>query len=347
MGTSAPSNSPHDSAALLERWRSGMTERILWRIGGGRELALGERPLLMGVVNATPDSFSDGNQPLDLEFRVARARAQVAAGAQIIDVGGESGVTNRSAIDADEEIARVLPLVELLVADGMVVSIDTYKPAVADVALAAGAAIVNDVSGLGDPQLADVCARAGAGLVLTHTRTAPKTRLDVEYPDGVMTDIVRLLRERADVARARGVPAGAIVLDPGPDLAKTPAQTLAALADLAPLHALGYPLLMATSRKDFLGALTGRPPRERLAGSLAALAHCTDQGAQIFRVHDVAAATEFLAVRAALRGEVEIDPDLATPEELRRDAPREPAGRAPAEHPRREPRPGEGSRSGP
>lgn len=331
MGTTALPSSPHDSAALLSRWRSGMTERRVWRIGGGLELALGERPLLMGVVNATPDSFSDGDQPLDLESRVARARAQVAAGAQIIDVGGESGVTNRPPIDASEEIARVLPLIESLVADGMVVSIDTYKPAVAHAALEAGATIVNDVSGLRDPQLADACARAGAGLVLTHTRTAPKTRLDMEYPDGVMTDIVGLLRERVDIARARGVPAEAIVLDPGPDLAKRPAQTLAALADLAPLHALGYPLLIATSRKDFLGALTGRPPRERLAGSLAALAHCTDQGAQIFRVHDVAAAAEFLAVRAALRGEVEIDPELSTPEHLRRDAPREPTPRAPDE----------------
>jgi dihydropteroate synthase len=286
---------------------------------GARTLELGRRPWLMGIVNATPDSFSDAGEHPTLESRVQRARALIAAGADVIDIGGESGVTHRPAVDADEEIARVVPLIERVAGElGALVSVDTYKPAVARAAIAAGAAIVNDVSGLRDEGLADVCAETGAALVVMHTRAAPKQRMqDPALYDDVGSEVLEFLIERLAAAQARGVELEQLIVDPGPDFAKTPAQTVALLRDLGPLLALGRPLLMAISRKDFVGALTGRPPRERLGGTLAALAHGLDAGAHIFRIHDVAAAADFIAVRAALRGESDVPADLRLDDALR------------------------------
>ncbi len=289
----------------------------------GREVDLGA-PLLMGVVNANPDSFSDAGRYGTLEAQVDRALSLVADGAAIIDVGGESGITNRPAVAVEEEIGRVVPLVERLAGEeGVLISVDTYKPAVARAAVAAGASIVNDVSGLRDPELAGVCARTGAALVLMHTRAAPKEKvLDPDlYGGDVVGDVVAFLRERAALAVRRGVRPEQLVLDPGPDFAKTPAQTVEVLRRLGELHALGRPLLLAASRKDFVGALTGRRPRERLAGTLAALAHGADAGAHLLRVHDVREAADFLAVRAALRGDAPVPRDLVLAEALRREPP--------------------------
>ncbi len=274
----------------------------------GRVLSL-ERPLLMGIVNATPDSFSDAGELPDAEARLARGRALLTAGADILDVGGESASGHRPAVAAEEEIERVVPLVEGLVADGALVSVDTYKPAVAAAAVAAGAAIVNDVSGLRDPELAAVCADSGAALVIMHTRVVPKgTLLDPDRYDDVVADVTAFLRERMEVALAAGVGEEQILLDPGPDFAKTPAQTVAVLRRHDAVLALGRPVLLAVSRKDFVGALTGRAPGDRGAGTLAAMAHGLDAGAHVLRVHDVAAAADFLAVRAALRGDRELAP---------------------------------------
>jgi dihydropteroate synthase len=285
----------------------------------GQTLALGERPWLMGIVNASPDSFSDAGAYPDLDARVALARELLAAGADIIDIGGESGITRRAPVAVAEEIGRVVPLIERVAGElGARVSVDTYKPAVAEAAIAAGAIVVNDVSGLRDPQLAEVCARTGAALVLMHTRAAPKQRLqDPSLYDDVVADVAAFLAERMQLALARGMRAEQLILDPGPDFAKTPAQTIELLRRLDELHALGRPLLLAVSRKDFVGALTGRGPRERLAGTLAALGHGVDAGAHIVRIHDVAQAADFLTVRAALRGEAEIDPDLALDDAIR------------------------------
>jgi dihydropteroate synthase len=285
----------------------------------GRTLALGARPWLMGIVNASPDSFSDAGAYPDLEARVRLARALLAAGADILDVGGESGITLRPAVAVEEEISRVVPVVSRLAGElGAVVSVDTYKPSVAAAAIEAGAVIVNDVSGLRDPELADVCAASGAALVLMHTRAAPKQRLqDPDLYEDVTADVVGFLRERIALARSRGVREEQLILDPGPDFAKTPAQTIELLGRLEELHALGRPLLLAVSRKDFVGALTGRGPRERGAGTLAAIGHGVDAGAHILRVHDVAAAADFLTVRAALRGERAVDPGLALSDEIR------------------------------
>jgi dihydropteroate synthase len=286
-----------------------------------RQLELGTRPWLMGIVNASPDSFSDGGRHPTLESQVALARELLDAGADILDIGGESATTGRPPVQEQEEIERVVPLIERVAGElGALVSVDTYKPPVAHAALAAGASIVNDVSGLRDPQLASVCADTGAGLVVMHTRATPRERIqDPDLYADVTAEVLAFLAERIAVAKAAGVSSEQLIVDPGPDFAKTPAQTIRLLAQVGRLHELGRPLLMAISRKDFVGALTGRAPRERLAGTLAALAHGVQEGAHIFRVHDVAAAADFLAVRAALAGECEPSRDLALQEELRHD----------------------------
>jgi dihydropteroate synthase len=295
-----------------------------------RVLELGARPLLMGIVNASPDSFSDGGAHPALDEQVAHGEALLAAGADILDVGGDSAVGGRPPVAVEEELSRVVPLIERLATSGALVSVDTYKPAVAEAAIAAGAVLVNDVSGLRDPGVARVCARTGAGLVLMHTRVEPKgTLLDPEHYEDVLADVVGFLRERMALARAEGVEPEQIVLDPGPDFAKTPAQTVAVLRGLERVRALGRPVLLAVSRKDFIGAVTGRGPRERDAGTLAALAHGIEAGADIVRVHDVAAAADFLAVRDVLAGGRELSPDEGlTPDRFPDGAPSTARGRA-------------------
>jgi dihydropteroate synthase len=275
---------------------------------GRRELELGGPPLLMGVVNASPDSFSDAGDHPDLP---ARAAELVAAGAAVLDVGGESAVGGRPPVAVVEEIDRLVPLVgQIAAAHDVLISVDTYKPEVAAAAIEAGAGMINDVSGLRDERLAEVCARTGAALVLMHTRVAPKdTLLRPDAYDDVVDDVVRFLRERMEVAVGAGAAPEQIVLDPGPDFAKTPAQTVAVLRRLDLLAALGRPLLLAVSRKDFLGAITGRGPRERGAATLAALDFGVRAGAAILRVHDVVAAADFLAVRAVLSGERVLAPE--------------------------------------
>jgi dihydropteroate synthase len=289
---------------------------------GDRVLELGGGvggSLIMGIVNASPDSFSDGGRYATLEAQLELARGLLVDGAEILDIGGESASTNRPAVSVEQEIERVVPLIERVAGElGAIVSVDTYKPAVAHAAIAAGARIVNDVSGLRDPELAEVCARTGAALVLMHTRAAPKQRLqDPDLYGDVVGEVYAFLGERIERALALGVDPEQLILDPGPDFAKTPAQTIELLAGVGRLRELGRPLLMAISRKDFIGALTGRPPRGRLPGTLAALAHGVDAGARIFRVHDVAAAADFLKVRAALAGELVPRRDLALAEEHR------------------------------
>lgn len=284
-------------------------------------LALGGRPWLMGIVNATPDSFSDAGERQTLDARVELAAELLTAGADLIDIGGESGVTNRPPVTPEEEIKRVVPLIATVAGElGAIVSVDTYKPAVAQAAIAAGASIVNDVSGLRDPELAGVCAQTGAALVLMHTRAAPKEKLlDPTFDGRVAGDVEAFLSERIATAVDRGMAFEQLMLDPGPDFGKTPAQTLEALRALERLHALGRPLLLAVSRKDFVGAITGRPPRERLGGTLAAVGYGVDAGAHVVRVHDVAATADYLAVRSALDAEAEIDPSLRLADDLRRE----------------------------
>jgi dihydropteroate synthase len=270
------------------------------------------RPLVMGIVNAGPDSFSDRTRTTTLAAQLERARALVADGADLIDVGAESGVTWSPPSSPEVERSRVVPLVEALAAEGVAVSVDTFKPAVAEVAVAAGAVMVNDVSGLADLALADVAAASGAALVVMHTRAAPKEERFADFGGDVGGDVERFLRERSAMALGRGVGEDQLVLDPGPDFAKTPAETVAVLRDLERLRTLGRPLLLALSRKFFLGAVTGRAPDERLAATLAAVAWAVDAGAGLLRVHDVREVRDVLAVKAVLDGHAEVpDVDLA------------------------------------
>jgi dihydropteroate synthase len=281
-----------------------------------RTLDLGE-PVLMGILNATPDSFSDEQRPKDPTELAERGHALVAEGAAIVDVGGESGRTDTVAVPADEEAARVVPLVERLAGAGMLVSVDTWRTPVARRALAAGAAMINDVSGLADPELASACAETGAALVITHTRTPPKTKAFPVYDD-VVGEVAAYFGERIELARAQGIGEERLVLDPGIDLAKTPAESVELLRSLPRLAERGLPLLLAVSRKDFVGALTGRPPRARDAGTLAAVGAALRGGARILRVHDVAGARDYLSVHAALEGGAGHSLGLA--EDLRREA---------------------------
>jgi dihydropteroate synthase len=283
---------------------------------------IGLTPLIMGIVNATPNSFSDGGELRTLADRVARAEQLVVDGADLIDVGGQSGVTNEAEIPAELEAERVVGLVEALAQRGIMVSVDTYRPLVAQAAIDAGAAIINDVSGLLYPEVATICAQAGAALVVMHTRTLPKTRLDdPDRYDDVAGDVVAFLHERIAVAAEHGLGVNRIIVDPGPDFSKTPAQTVAVLRDLERIEAIGHPVLLALSRKDFVGAITHRRPKDRLAGTLGAIAALSGRPGQILRVHDVAAVHDFLEVLAVLRGEAEIDRDLVLAEELRREPP--------------------------
>lgn len=291
-----------------------------WEVRG---LALDvSRPLIVGVVNATPDSFSDsGNRSPAL--RVDRALECYEAGAAIVEVGGESNVSNRPPVPAATEIERVLPVVEALVRAGATVAIDTHRPETAEAALAAGAAIVNDIDGMRKPRMAEVCAAAGAGVVLMHTETEPKVSLWDEslYPDGVADRLLGFFEERLAALEAAGVERARVALDPGPDFAKTPRQTVEALRALDRFAALGRPLMLAVSRKDFVGALSGRPPSERGAGTLAALASGLHRGGRLLRVHDVAATVDFLAVWEALEEAREVPADLRVGEEVRRERP--------------------------
>jgi dihydropteroate synthase len=260
----------------------------------------------MGIVNANPDSFSDAVRTTTLDAQVELALALVADGADLIDVGGESGVTYTGVTDDAVEAERVVPLVQRLVAEGVCVSVDTWKPAVAQAALAAGAHLLNDVSGLRDPALADAAARTGASLVVMHTRAAPKEEHFADYGGDVVGDVVAFVQERCALARSRGLTDDQLIVDPGPDFAKSPAESVAALRAIDRLAALGHPWLAAVSRKYFLAAITGRPPAERLAGTLAAVGHAADHGAAVVRVHDVAATVDFLAVREVLHGGAEV-----------------------------------------
>jgi dihydropteroate synthase len=294
----------------------------------GPTLRIGERvipvegTLVMGVVNASPDSFSDAGQYRTLEDRIALAADLVAEGADIIDVGGQSGITGVPEVEPGDEAERVVPLIAAIhdrFPDALI-SVDSYKPLVVECALAAGASIVNDVSGLLYPEVARLCADAGAALVVMHTRSRPKQRLvDPAFYDDVVTDVVTFLRERIAATSALGLPEDAVIVDPGPDFSKTPAQTVEMLRGLDSVRALGRPLLLALSRKDFIGAILRKPPRQRLAGTMAAVAHIAAVPGNIVRVHDVAATRDVLAVVDVLAGRADVDPDYELPMSLRRE----------------------------
>jgi dihydropteroate synthase len=263
----------------------------------------GPGPFVMGIVNATPDSFSDGGRHLALEDAVACAERMAASGADLVDVGGESTRPGAPPVAADEELRRVVPIVARLRARGfgLPISIDTSKGEVARAALDAGADLVNDVRAGEDPALLRAAAAARAGLVLMHSRgPSADMQARARYGD-VVAEVTAELGAAVDRAVAAGVPRDRIVADPGLGFAKTPDQSLALLRGIGALRALGLPLLVGPSRKSFIGAVTGAPVGDRLPGTLAAVAACVLAGVEIVRVHDVAEARQAADVAAAIR----------------------------------------------
>jgi dihydropteroate synthase len=257
---------------------------------------------VMGVVNVTPDSFSDGGRYLDPEAAVSHGLELEAEGAVIIDIGGESTRPGAAPVDAVEELRRVLPVIDGLAAAGAraQISIDTSKAAVADAALSAGATLVNDVTALkGDPEMAAVIARAGAECCLMHMLGDPRTMQDDPRYDDVVTDVRAFLEERLAAAVSAGIPEERILLDPGIGFGKTAAHNLELIRRLDELVAVGRPVVIGTSRKSFLGALTGRDVDHRLPGTIATNVLAYERGARIFRVHEVAAVVDALTVTAA------------------------------------------------
>jgi dihydropteroate synthase len=272
-----------------------------------RDLTLdltGPTPLIMGIVNIGHDSVADSLHLRTLDAQLARAHQLLTEGADILDIGVQSGRTDTAPISEEQEIEALVPLVEALADVKVPISVETWRAGVALAAVAAGASMINDVSGLADAAIAEAVADSGAGLVIMHTRARPKEVNFPTYADPV-ADVLLFLEQRCATAIEHGVNATQLVLDPGLDFAKTPAQSVEVMRRIDELHALDRPLLLAVSRKYFIGMITDTAPEQRLAGTLAAVAHGADRGAQIVRVHDVAAVSDFLAVRAALSGDDE------------------------------------------
>jgi dihydropteroate synthase len=279
----------------------------IWQLRG-RFLTL-DRPLVMGIVNVTPDSFSDGGQFFSAGGALAHAARLLAEGADMLDIGGESTrPQGAEPVSASEELRRVLPVVRTLATErpDLVLSVDTVKASVAEAALAAGAHIVNDVSGLRlDPAMASVCAAAGAGVVVVHSRGGVAdmaTYEHAEYGGNFLDTMLDELQERVRAAERAGVARECIAVDPGIGFSKRPEHSLRALACLERLTAWGYPVLVGASRKRFIGQLTGEDrPAHRVYGSVGAAVAAYDRGASILRVHDVAPTRAALDVAAAIR----------------------------------------------
>lgn len=263
------------------------------------------RPLVMGILNITPDSFSDGGRFLDTEAAVAAGRDMLMAGADILDVGGESTRPGAGMVAPAEEISRIVPVIRTLSAAGAVVSADTRNAATMDAALAAGARIINDVSGLKhDPGSARLLAQAGCPVVLMHMRGTPMTMSCQAHYSDVVVDVLAELAAARDAALAAGIAGDAIALDPGIGFAKRGEQNILLLRATARFAALGHPLLIGVSRKTFIGTFGGEPdPGRRLAGSLAAALYAFSQGANVLRVHDVAETVQALKLWQALTGD--------------------------------------------
>ncbi len=274
-----------------------------WRIRGG-ELQIGSRCLVMGIVNVTPDSFSDGGRFLHVDSAIAHGLELARQGADLLDIGGESTRPGSQPISCEEELQRVVPVVTALVKQlGVPISIDTSKAEVARACLEAGAAIVNDVTGLGgDPQMAGVVRDFGAGAIVMHMQGTPATMQDAPHYGDVITDLFRFFAETLQSLAAAGIAPESIALDPGIGFGKTREHNIALLSRLAEFAALGRPICLGVSRKGFLGKLLNRPVEERRAASLAAAAYALSQNAvHILRVHDVAPTRDLVTVWDALK----------------------------------------------
>jgi dihydropteroate synthase len=258
---------------------------------------------LMGVVNVTPDSFSDGGLYFDPGAAIAHGRELAEAGAEILDVGGESTRPGAAVVPQEEELRRVVPVIQGLAGLDCRISVDTSKAVVAAAALDAGAEIVNDVTALrGDPEMAALCAERGATVVLMHMLGDPRTMQDDPRYDDVVAEVKTFLAERLGAAGAAGIAAERIWLDPGIGFGKTAAHNMELLRRLGELRDLGCPLVIGTSRKSFIGGVDGSAADERLGGTIASSVLAAAEGAEVLRVHDVAEMRQALTVAAAILG---------------------------------------------
>jgi dihydropteroate synthase len=262
----------------------------------GRHVLDLARPRIMGILNVTPNSFSDGGRYFNAPRALEHARRMIDDGADLVDIGGESTRPGAQPVDEAEELARVIPLVTALVAEGVAVSVDTRKPAVMRAALGAGASMINDVCGLTAPGAIEAVAAADAGVCLMHMQGDPRTMQQAPSYADVVAEVRAFLVARAAACEAAGIARDRIVLDPGFGFGKTLAHNLALLAGLPALAATGYPVLAGLSRKASLGEITGRAVDERLAASLAAALAAVARGAMLLRVHDVRETRDALAV---------------------------------------------------
>lgn len=265
-----------------------------------------ERPLVMGIVNVTPDSFSDGGQHDDTDSAMAHARQLIEEGAQILDLGGESTRPGADPVSVADELSRLLPVIEALRDCGVPLSIDTFKPEVMRATLDAGADMINDIYGFRQPGAIEAVAQSRCGLCVMHMKGEPRTMQAAppEYTD-LIGEIGLFLGSRAQKLRAAWVDPRRIVLDPGFGFGKTADQNFQLLRRLSSLRSIGYPLLIGLSRKNMIGQATGRPVGDRLSGSIAAALACVSRGASIVRVHDVAATVDALKVwHAAEQGAI-------------------------------------------
>ena len=273
----------------------------VWNVRG-RALVL-DRVFVMGIVNVTPDSFADGGRHFNHANALARARQLIDEGADIIDIGGESTRPGAADVSPDEEVRRVVPLLEALAGSVIPLSVDTSKPEVMRAALAAGAAIINDVRALQQPGAAEVVAEHDCGVVLMHMQGAPATmQLAPHYRD-VTKDVVQFLAQRVQYARSRGIDIRRIAIDPGFGFGKTDAHNFTLLSQLSELGRMQVPIVVGLSRKSMLGRASGRAVDDRVAASVAAAVLAAERGATVVRVHDVAATRDALSVLKALQDE--------------------------------------------
>jgi len=267
---------------------------------------LGQRTLIMGVLNVTPDSFSDGGRYLDRERAIAHGLELVEAGADIIDVGGESTRPGADPVPLEEELRRVIPVIEGIRKESdVMISIDTYKAQVAEAGIAAGAGMVNDVSALRfDEKMIDVLLKCDVPIVLMHMQGTPRTMQGAPQYNDVVSDIIKFLRERLAAATAGGIPEERLIVDPGIGFGKLLQHNLEILRRLDELRTLGRPILVGPSRKSFIGQLTGAPVEERLPGTIASVVLGIVRGADIVRVHDVREVKQAVRVAdAIIRGD--------------------------------------------
>jgi dihydropteroate synthase len=272
---------------------------LIWRCGS--QILDLSRPIVMGVLNVTPDSFSDGGLYSDPLSAFERAHTMLKEGAVVLDIGGESTRPGAAPVDASEQIARVRPILAGLALDGAVTSVDTRSAEVAAACVQAGAAIINDIAGFRDPAMVEVAAGCEAGVVVMHMLGEPGSMQEAPVYDDVLSEVTRYLKKAALRLRDAGVARERIAVDPGIGFGKTLEHNLALIAGLERIAALGYPVVVGVSRKRFIGAITGiGEPAERLGGSVAGAVCAAERGASVLRVHDVASTVQALAVASAI-----------------------------------------------